>query len=207
MLAVASLPSSPLTPSRVVGANGAVPSETRSLLERVAAGDPAAARACIERYAGLVWSLARRASPRTDEAEDAVQEIFLDVWKSAARFDPGRGSEATFVAMIARRRLIDRRRRGRSREHAPLAEDLVEEGAFGRVEAAAEVAIAARSLSDLRPEPRRVLLLATCEGLSHAEIADALGMPLGTVKAHVRRGLLHVKRALFGGGGDDDDHR
>jgi RNA polymerase sigma-70 factor (ECF subfamily) len=205
MLVIASPPSSPLAPLRVIGASGAVATETRSLLERVAAGDTAAARACIERYAGLVWSLARRTSP--EEAEDAVQEIFLDVWKSAARFDPARGSEATFVAMIARRRLIDRRRRGRSREHGPLADDLVEEGAFGRVEAAAEAAIAARSLSGLRPEPRRVLLLATCEGLSHAEIAEALGMPLGTVKAHVRRGLLHVKRALFGAGGDDDDHR
>jgi RNA polymerase sigma-70 factor (ECF subfamily) len=207
MLVAASPPSSPPAPSHVVAADVAVTLETRSLLERVAAGDAAAARACIERYGGLVWSLARRTSAEGDEAEDAVQEIFLDVWKSAARFDPSRGSEATFVAMIARRRLIDRRRRGRSQLHGPLADDLVEEGAFGRVEAAAEVAIAARSLASLRPEPRRVLLLATCGGLSHAEIAETLGMPLGTVKAHVRRGLLHVKRALFGGGGDDDDHR
>src|SRR5436190_14026687 len=86
--------------------------EEAPLLGRVAAGDEAAVRECLARYGGLVWSIARRFEP--SDAEDAVQEIFLDLWKSAARFDRAVASETAFVAMIARRRLIDRRRtRGR----------------------------------------------------------------------------------------------
>src|SRR3954470_14464574 len=86
--------------------------ELPPLLGRVAAGDQQAVRECLARYGGLVWSIARRFEAA--DAEDAVQEIFLDLWKSAARFDRQIASEASFVAMIARRRLIDRKRtRGR----------------------------------------------------------------------------------------------
>jgi RNA polymerase sigma-70 factor (ECF subfamily) len=180
------------------GAFAPSPPSSPSLLARVAAHDAAAARACVERYGGLVWSLARRACPDPDEAEDAVQEIFVDVWKSAGRYDPAGGSEVTFVATIARRRLIDRRRREKRRPREPLSEALADPGAGERPELSAEAALASRAVAELRPEQRRVLLLATCEGLSHGEIARELSMPLGTVKAHVRRGLLQVKRALFG---------
>ena len=82
-----------------------------NVLHRVAAGDRAAVRECLARYGGLVWSLVRRSTSDAAEAEDAVQEIFVDVWQSASRFDPAVASEATFIAMIARRRLIDRARR------------------------------------------------------------------------------------------------
>ena len=81
-----------------------------SVLARVGAGDASAVRDALQRFGGLVWALARRMSANTSDAEDAVQEIFVDVWKSAKKFDPAAGSEATFVAMIARRRLIDRMR-------------------------------------------------------------------------------------------------
>ena len=80
----------------------------------VAGGDAGAVRECLDAYGGLVWSLARRLSPGEAEAEDAVQEIFIELWSKAGRYDEGRASETTFVAMIARRRLIDRwRQRGR----------------------------------------------------------------------------------------------
>jgi RNA polymerase sigma factor (sigma-70 family) len=167
------------------------------LLGRVAAGDPAAVRECLARYGGLVWSIARRFEPA--DAEDAVQEIFLDLWKSAARFDPQIASEAAFVAMIARRRLIDRRRtRGRRPATDPVSElPQVIDQASGP-EACAEARQAARALAQLRPEQRQVLVLATCHGLSHGEIAEQTGMPLGTVKAHARRGLLSIRAALLG---------
>ena len=71
-----------------------------ALLPRVAQGDRAALNECIQRYGSLVWSLARRASPSASDAEDAVQEIFVEVWKSASRFDPRIAGESTFVAMI-----------------------------------------------------------------------------------------------------------
>ena len=80
-------------------------------LQRIAAGETEAVRECMDRYGGLVWSLARRFLYSSNEAEDAVQEIFLDLWKHAGRFDPNVAAEATYVAMIARRRLIDRVRK------------------------------------------------------------------------------------------------
>ncbi len=82
-----------------------------SVLQRIAAGDSTAVRECIDRFGALVWSLARRLSRTAADAEDATQEIFLDIWRSAARFDASQGSEKVFVAMIARRRLIDRLRK------------------------------------------------------------------------------------------------
>ena len=91
------------------------------LLHRVAAGEALAVRECLARYGGLVWSLARRYSPSPAEAEDAAQEIFLDLWRSAARFDPRQASETTYVALIARRRLVDRQRH---RQRRPQAEPL-----------------------------------------------------------------------------------
>ena len=174
-----------------------VPAETPSLLARVAAGDQAAVRELIARYGGVVWSLARRADPT--DAEDAVQEIFLDLWKCADRYDPAVASEVTFIAMIARRRLIDRRRSRARRPSGEPVEDvppLTDPGIPPDV--SAEAAQAARALEHLRPEQRQVLLLATCEGLSHGEIASQTGMPLGTVKAHARRGLLSIRAWLLG---------
>jgi RNA polymerase sigma-70 factor, ECF subfamily len=167
------------------------------LLARIAAGDAGAVRECLARYGGLVWSIARRFEP--GDAEDAVQEIFLDLWKSAARFDPALGSEATFVATITRRRLIDRRRTRRRRPSAtePIGDvEIVAPG--GGPEASAEAAKAAHALGQLRPEQRQVLVLATAHGMSHGEIAAHTGMPLGTVKAHVRRGLISIRNALLG---------
>ncbi len=82
-----------------------------SVLQRIASGDPAAVRECIDQYGPLVWSLARRLSRTASDAEDATQEIFLDIWRSAGRFDASQGSDKVFIAMIARRRLIDRLRK------------------------------------------------------------------------------------------------
>jgi RNA polymerase sigma-70 factor (ECF subfamily) len=168
------------------------------LLPRIAEGDRSAIRDCIARYGGLVWSLARRAAQ--NDAEDAVQEIFLDLWKSAARFDPRMGSEVTFVATIARRRLVDRRRQ---RQRRPETESLGDAGESTAAssssmapEMGAEAALAARALDQLRPEQRQVLILTACHGLSHEEVASSTGMPLGTVKAHARRGLIRVREAL-----------
>jgi len=166
------------------------------VLARVAAGDALAVRECLARYGALVWSIARRFEP--GDAEDAVQEIFLDLWKSAARFDPQIASEATFVAMIARRRLIDRRRAHRRRPATEqLAETPIPDTAL-RPDASLEAAKAARALGQLRPEQRQVLVLSTCHGMSHGEIAAHTGMPLGTVKAHARRGLSSIRAALLG---------
>lgn len=168
----------------------------KSVLERISSGDRTAVQDCLERYGALVWSLARRLTPDRNDAEDAVQEIFIDLWKSAGRFDPAQSSEMTFIAMIARRRLIDRRR---AIERRPQVEELSEEEASShdkQIETSADAARATRAMTQLRPEQQRVLQLAIWYGLSHQEISQTTGMPLGTVKTYLRRGLSKIREAL-----------
>jgi RNA polymerase sigma-70 factor (ECF subfamily) len=173
----------------------------KSLLERVGKGDAHAVAECIDHFGGLVWSLARRLAVLPSEAEDAVQEVFVELWKSAARYDPSVASETTFVAMIARRRLIDRRRRTSRRPNGNAADvdDLPIRAApdeHDRVELADEVARATEAMQQLRPEQQEVLNLSVCQGWSHQRIAERLCLPLGTVKTHVRRGLMRVRELL-----------
>lgn len=169
------------------------------ILKRIAAGDKTAVQDCLDNYGGLVWSLARRMSPNTDEAEDAVQEIFIDVWKNAARFDETQSSETTFVAMIARRRLIDRLRKINRQPPVDSLEDILAEPAVTKdvdMQVSVEAKEAAEAMKNLRPEQRQILHLSIVQGFSHQEIADALMMPLGTVKTHARRGLIQVREFL-----------
>lgn len=172
--------------------------EPNSILERVARGDPAAPNECIARFSGLVWSLARKLCSSPADAEDAVQEIFIDLWKSAARFDSSIASETTFVAMIARRRLIDRGRRRMRRPEVPQIPDAVADPRerADTTESGEQQVLAQQAFSALRPEQQQVLQLAIHHGLSHEQIATATGMPLGTVKTHARRGLIKIRQIL-----------
>ncbi|MEM1186417.1 MAG: sigma-70 family RNA polymerase sigma factor [Planctomycetota bacterium] len=174
------------------------------VLHRVASQDQGAVRECIDRYGGLVWSLARRLCPNSTDAEDAVQDIFVSVWRSAGRFDPEMGSEATFIATIARRRLIDRaRRKKRALAAAPLEEGFAEaagEDGTGQAERLAtlgeDAKIAVGLLEELSEDQQRVLRMSIFHGVSHEKIAAATDMPLGTVKTHIRRGLLKARKIL-----------
>jgi RNA polymerase sigma-70 factor (ECF subfamily) len=170
-----------------------------STLKRIAAGDSAAVDECLRQYSGLVWSLARRFSTDHAEAEDAVQEVFIDVWRSAERFDETKGSEATFITMIARRRLIDRhRKRTRQIDTAALVEESLPAAGDAKdpLEIAEDAAQARRALGQLRTEERRVLELSIYQGLSQSKIAEATQMPLGTVKTHARRGMIRLREML-----------
>ena len=174
-------------------------SQDASILPLVAAGDPGAMQRCMDRFGGLVWSLARRLSAGGADADDAVQEIFVDLWKSASRFDPAIASETTFVAMIARRRLIDRgRRRQRRIDAAPLPEAAqpAAEAVPDPTERSEDAARATAALGLLRPEQQRVLQLSIFHGASHEDIARSTGLPLGTVKTHARRGLIRLREIL-----------
>jgi RNA polymerase sigma factor (sigma-70 family) len=175
---------------------------TESILNRVGRGDVAAVSECMERFGGLVWSVARRYCTNAAEAEDAVQEIFIDLWRSAARFDATIASETTFVAMIARRRLIDRgRRKARRPESAMIPETVADSpqgpgGSPAMTEISEDARLATDALATLRPEQQRVLQLSIFHGASHEQIARSTGLPLGTVKTHARRGLIRMRELL-----------
>jgi RNA polymerase sigma-70 factor, ECF subfamily len=169
----------------------------RSVLERIAGGNSAAMNECISLYGGLVWSLARRLTRTPADAEDATQEIFLNIWSSANAFDAAKGSETVFIATIARRRLIDRWRKskaeflGTSSVDIEETEEWTDPGTSPQLHV--EAAAAMRALQQLRPEQRRMLELGFVHGLSQAAISLQLGIPLGTVKSHMRRGLIQVR--------------
>jgi RNA polymerase sigma-70 factor (ECF subfamily) len=171
----------------------------QTTLQRVAAGESTAVEECLQKYGGLVWSIARKLCPNHADAEDAVQEVFIEVWRHADRFDPQVASEATYITMIARRRLIDRfRRRSRELDTAPIQEEMVE--SISRHEQQTEIeeeaARARQAMQQLRPEQRQVLELSITHGLSQSQIAEATDLPLGTVKTHARRGLLRLRELL-----------
>jgi RNA polymerase sigma-70 factor (ECF subfamily) len=175
----------------------------KPLLHRVSDGDPGAMQECITRFAGLLWSLTRRAGFADTEAEDAVQEIFTEIWRNGAKYDPNIASDTAFIATIARRRLIDRRRRlGRKPTPQPIIADegLPPSNSEPKTELGEEAAKASQALQLLSPEQQRVLRLSVYEGLSHELIARATGLPLGTVKTHARRGLMRLREMLAGNG-------
>ena len=172
-----------------------------SILARVAAGDSVAVQECIARYGGLVYSIAARYLGNRADAEDAVQEIFLDVWKSAASHDPSRGSEVVFIAMIARRRLIDRRRKQAVRVSAASLESDVEGiETLDWVEMRDEFERARMFMKECKTDERRCIELCVMQGCTHEEASTQLGIPLGTLKSHVRRGLNRLRAMLRGAG-------
>ncbi len=179
-------------------------SPPQSLLGRVATGDPNAARLCIAEYGPLVWSISRRMAPNSSEAEDAVQEIFIELWKHAGRYDPALASEPAFVTMIARRRMIDRLRRAERRPQLkPMPDSLVGEQ-HDAIERCVEASLAASALAALDPRQRRVLTLAIGHGMTHAEISELTEMPIGTVKSLVRRALVAVRKRVMDFGSRSD---
>jgi RNA polymerase sigma-70 factor (ECF subfamily) len=154
----------------------------------------------MQAYGGLVYSLARRFTRNDQEADDAAQDIFLDVWRSAPRYEASLGAEVTFIATIARRRLIDRARKsGRDAARTTLAVEPEHPGTrqdAERFERSDEIEKVHKALDALSAEQQRVLQLSIYHGLSHERIAEATGLPLGTVKTHARRGLIRLRELL-----------
>ncbi|KAA5539320.1 sigma-70 family RNA polymerase sigma factor [Roseiconus nitratireducens] len=178
----------------------ATDSRDNTILQRIARGDVSAVDDCLKQYGGLVWTLASRHCSTADDAEDASQEIFVELWRKADRFDPDSGGEATFVALIARRRLIDRHRRGQTAPDVvsinEAVVDLPDAGELDRLELSEEAAKAARCMKKLSDKERRILALSIYQGTPHSSIASFLEMPLGTVKSCARRGLLQLRECM-----------
>jgi RNA polymerase sigma-70 factor (ECF subfamily) len=169
-------------------------------LVRAASGDAGAIAALYDRYASAVMGIALRVTGDREGAEDVVQETFVSVWKNAARFDPTRGSDRSWVLSIAHHRAVDVVRRRRIRPVSldgdvevplPPGPDVWPE-VMGRLDRAA-IATALDALPDAQ---RRCIELAYMAGLTQQEIAIATGAPLGTVKSRVRMGLIRLHELL-----------
>jgi len=187
--------------------------EDGELLAAIAGGDRQAYRALYQRYAPILLGLLSRILVDRSEAEDVLQEVFLQIWKKAGDFDDRRGRALHWLATIARNRALDRRSTLESRRRlaaAPMPNLPEEESLDPADEAnmAEEVRHLHRALAQIPEAQRRVLLLAYFEGLSQSEIADRIGAPLGTVKSHTRIGLAKLRDFLRKSSADRGvDHR
>ena len=166
------------------------------LVSRIRSGDEDALAALHDRYAGVVYSVALRVLGETTQAEDILQEIFLQLWRNPQRFDANRGSLGAWLAVIARHRAIDQLRRRRPEsdiEDVVISVDSHLEQATDRNLAIAKVRTAVERLP---AEQRQPLEMAFFQGLTHAEIAIKTSTPLGTIKTRIRSALLALRKAL-----------
>jgi RNA polymerase sigma-70 factor (ECF subfamily) len=172
------------------------------LLHAIARKDEAALAACYDRYRLILFGLILRILHDREEAEDCLQEVFLQVWRRARDFDESRGRAFTWLVTIARSRALDRLRASGSRlrlanETAQVPRDELGDAAAEAVQSE-QGAIVRRALAELPEEQRLTLLLAYFEGLTQTEIAARLGDPLGTVKTRMRSGMMKLRELLHG---------
>ncbi|MDI9261199.1 RNA polymerase sigma factor [Alicyclobacillus sendaiensis] len=165
------------------------------LMERIAAGDADALRELYERHAPRVAAIARHLCRDPEMVKDVVQDVFLRVWRTRS-YNAALGPVSHWMAVVTRHIAVDHLRKAKG--HAPpLHLDVDLHGALdARAESALVRADLARALRHLRPEEREVLVLAYAHHLTLREIAERLGLPLGTVKTRLHRGLRGLRRQL-----------
>lgn len=170
-----------------------------ALIQKIVQRDESALAALYDRYASLLSSLLNRILRDTQASEEILQDVFYQLWRNAAQFDPARGSLPGWLAVIARNRAISRLRRHNPSEGEELLETtvivpanlenaLAQQQLLGRVKGA---------LENLSSEQRAAIELAYFEGLTHSEIASKTGDPLGTVKTRIRSAVESLKRNLL----------
>ncbi len=170
------------------------------MLHAVARGDEGALARLYDQYRVILFSLLVRILNSREEAEDVLQEVFLQVWKGAKNFDEERGRPFTWLVTLTRSRAIDRIRQLGARQR--LADAAAQNPSDEASDAVADALhseqrqIMARALAALPEDQRRTLDLAYFEGLTQSEIAEKLGTPLGTVKTRMRSGMIKLRELL-----------
>jgi RNA polymerase sigma-70 factor (ECF subfamily) len=174
------------------------------LLARVAKRERAAFEQLYDRYSNILYATAMKFLKEDADAQDVVQDVFIQIWDKAKLYDPAKGKPLTWALTLTRNRSIDRiraiQRRTRLRDDFEK-ETVADESAGIRealsgVDASERTQILRDAVARLSPEQRKVIDLAFFGGLTQSEIADRLGEPLGTVKARARRGLMKLKELL-----------
>jgi RNA polymerase sigma-70 factor (ECF subfamily) len=168
------------------------------LVARIRAGDQQAMSELYDRYGKVVYAVSLRVLQDAAAAEDVLQDVFLQLWRNPDAFDASRGSLAAWLAVIARHRSIDRLRK--RRPEVDIEDCVIAGGPDLRDETERALVIEKVRvvLAEMNPEQRKVLELAFFQGLTHTEIAEKTGEPLGTIKTRIRSGL-QLLRAKFVG--------
>src|SRR5262245_30920192 len=177
------------------------------LMRKVALGDRAAFGQLFDRYSQLALNLAARVLNERHEAEDVVQEVFLQLWRDASSYQQSRGNVSTWIIAIARSRAIDKLRSRKSRRVLdPVGEnDEIQDFAESLPDPATRPddldnqLLVRKAFGSLAVDQRVAIEMAYYEGMSQSEIAEALREPLGTIKTRIRSGLLKLKQALSAG--------
>jgi RNA polymerase sigma factor (sigma-70 family) len=181
-----------------VSGTGDPPGRARDdgLAERFVAGDEFALRDAYDRFGRAVFHLATRTLANRDDAEDVTQTTFVAAWLGRETFDPARGSLLGWLLGIARRKVVDRlRARAREDRITETVRHQPEVGTSGvDPDQVVDRLVMADELAQLPTDQRRMLELAFFDDLTHQQIAQATGVPLGTVKSHIRRGMQSLKR-------------
>lgn len=169
--------------------------DTDRILDRAfAAGDPASLRQVFDRYGAMILRIGQLSLNNTHDAEDLVQQVLVRAWRGRTGFDPARGTLAGWLLGITRRQIADR-----WKEHGRQLRDLnaasIDAGAAAPSEPDTVVdrVVVADGINRLPEVQRTLLRLAFYQGLTHMEIASSTGLPLGTVKSHIRRGLTRLR--------------
>ena len=167
-----------------------------SILARIADGENGSFELLIEKYGNLVWSIGKKFLYRQSDLEDAVQEVFIAIWKSADKFDANKAKEITFVSMIARRRFIDHLRKISKHKNLESIDDdnrghqLYKESILNE---STDLQLVKNAIQSLDIDDQELLNLSVYQGYSHSEISKLLNIPLGTVKTRIRRNLIKLK--------------
>jgi RNA polymerase sigma-70 factor, ECF subfamily len=173
-----------------------------ALLTSIAGGDEQALAQLYDRYRGILFGLLVRILNSREEAEDVLQEVFLQVWRQAAHFDEKRGKPFTWLVTLARSRGIDRLRSlaARDRVAQASAREASEEVSDAAIDTfrSEQRELVTSVLAQLPEEQKRPLELAYYDGLTQSEIAAKLGAPLGTVKTRMRSGMIKLRELLTG---------